>query len=157
MLPIPIICQSGSQDEYISKINSFEVDYKVFDSDYITSCVDEQGVNTLLNYYYNYKPIPSDTTLENDDQTVNNLVNNYLKKALIRIDNTGLGGSITNQDYIDWSNTFLNINSWPSWEHLQNFVNKNNDFYSIDIRTQRGTDEWGERYYSSDYEIWKNS
>lgn len=156
ILPSPIIFEVGSQDKYISKVNSFEVDYKFTDNDYITACVDEQGVNILLNYYYNYKPIPSDETVEKDNETVNNLVNNYLKKLSI-VDKTGLGGSITNQDYTDWANTFLNVNSWSKLEHLQDFVNKNNDFHSIDIRTQRGNGEWGEQYYSQDYEIWKNS
>ncbi|WP_342257773.1 hypothetical protein [Spiroplasma endosymbiont of Nomada ruficornis] len=162
ILPAPTIFEVGSQDKYISEVNSFEVDYKFLAADYITTCIDEQGVNFLLNYY----------NKNNNDNFADNVINPYLKQ-LTPVDHTGAGGSITNQDYTDWSNDF--VQNDPFWtnnvyhSHLKDFVFYHLNFRSIDIRTQRGDtyshdpslgpypDKDIYREYSNTWEIWKNS
>lgn len=147
ILPAPTIFEVGSQDKYISEVDSFEVDYKAFDGDYITACVDEQGVNFLLNYYDNNQ----------DFILAEKYFLPYLK-SLKPIDNTGWGGSITEKDYTDWGFSFwLNDNIIArkngTKSVLENFVNQNPNFKSIDIRTQRDSAAMD----AETWEIWKNS
>lgn len=162
ILPAPIIFEIGNQDKYISKTNSFEVDYKFCAADYMTTCIDEQGVNYLLNYY----------NQQNTDDFANNVLTPYLKQ-LTPIDHTGLGGGITNQDYTDWSQSF--VQNDPFWvnkiyhSHLKDFVYFHPHFETIDIRTQRGAtyshdpsygpypDKDIYREYSTTWKIWINS
>ncbi|MBP1527281.1 MAG: hypothetical protein H9Q66_05105 [Spiroplasma ixodetis] len=150
ILPAPTIFEVGSQDKYISKVNSFEVDYKAFDGDYITACVDEQGVNFLLNYYNYY--------VNNQDFVLAEKYFLPYLKSLKPIDNTGWGGSITEKDYTDWGFSFwLNDNRIArkngTKSLLENFVNQNPNFKSIDIRTQRDSVAMD----AETWEIWKNS
>lgn len=158
ILPAPTIFEVGSQDKYISKVNSFEVDYRFLAADYITTCIDEQGINYLLNYY----------NKNNSDNFADNVISPYLKQ-LTAVDHTGAGGSITNQDYTDWSHSF--IQNDPFWtnniyhSHLKDFIFYNPNFRSIDIRTKRGynttvmEDPYDpiHHHYDDTWEIWKNS
>ncbi|WP_342257826.1 hypothetical protein [Spiroplasma endosymbiont of Nomada ruficornis] len=123
-----------NQDKYISKVNSFEVDYKFLVSDYITACIDEQGVNFILNYYNNYSDESSWISAEK-------YLLPYLK-SLKPINNTSWGDSITEKDYKDWAWRFwLNDSRLAKKNNsksiLENYVNKKPDFKSIDIRSQR--------------------
>ncbi|WJG71372.1 hypothetical protein [Spiroplasma ixodetis] len=150
ILPAPTIFEVGSQDKYISKVNFFEVDYRFLAADYITTCLDEQGVNLLLNLYnqpYETKALYSDT------------INNYLK-SLKSIDKTGAGGYISKWDYQTLTYTFIMkdnqgfASGYGSYSKLQKLANDIKDFKSIDIRTTR-TDPEGS--YNNYYQIWKNS
>lgn len=159
ILPSPIIFEVGSQDKYISKVNSFEVDYRFLAADYITTCIDEQGINYLLNYY---------NKNNSDNFFADNVISPYLKQ-LTPVDHTGASGSITNQDYTDWSHSF--VQNDPFWtnniyhSHLKDFIFYNPNFRSIDIRTKRGynttvmEDPYDpiHHHYDDTWEIWKNS
>ncbi|WP_342266481.1 hypothetical protein [Spiroplasma endosymbiont of Villa modesta] len=112
--------------------------------------IDEQGVNFILNYYNNYSDESSWISAEK-------YLLPYLK-FLKPIDNTGWGGSITEKDYKDWAWSFwLNDSRLAKKNNsksiLENYVNKNSDFKSIDIRTQRS----GLGDADLTWEIWKNS
>lgn len=111
----------------------------------------------LLNYY-----------TKNNNTFADNLISPYLKQLTL-IDNTGWGGSITNQDYTDWVHSFIQNDSFSlnkkNHSHLKDFVNDNPNFKSIYIRTQRGfwsgaMDDYPlpcKYVYSDTWEIWKNS
>jgi len=159
ILPSPIIFEVASQDKYVSQIDSFTVDYKFLGADYITVCLDEQGINFLLNYY-------------NQNRSGDGYAVNILKpyfKTLTAIDNTGWGGYIQDSDYTDMAYSLINNDHFYQnnvlHSYLKDFVYYHPNFKSIDIRTQREyatTDAWDPYdpmhiHYSTDWEIWKNS
>lgn len=157
-MPTPLIFEAGSQDKYISKANSFEVDYRFLAADYLTTCIDEQGVNFLLNYY----------NQKNNGDFADNVISPYLKQ-LTAIDDTDAGGGITNEDYSDWAHSFVQNDSFSlnnvTHSHLKDFVYNHRNFRTVDIRTKRGynttvpEDPYDpiHHHYDDTWQIWKNS